>query len=207
MVADPPQIVVLIKEPGTAKTRLAGALPAAERRRLAEECALRALTAAREVASTLAVCGGPGAARLARRAGVEVLVERRPEGQNRAAERGLAAVRAGGGTGCLLLSSDLPLVDAESLRRLLARSGAVGGPVAVAAPALGREGTNALYLRPIGDFDLHFGEASLPRFAAEARRRGREFVLHHEPALALDVDEPDDLATLDRWRDTSRETA
>ena len=207
MVDDAPRIVVLIKEPGTAKTRLATALPAAERARLAEECALRALTAARGVAATLAVCSGPDAARLARRAGVEVLLEDRPEGQNRAAARGLAAVAARGGDDCLLLSSDLPLVDEGSLRRLLERARSVEGPVAVAAPALGREGTNALYLRPVGGFDLHFGEASLPRFAAEAESRGREFLLHEDPALALDLDEPDDLATLERWRDAPREIA
>ncbi len=201
MVDDVPRIVVLIKEPGTAKTRLAAALPAMERLRLAEECARRALAAAQEVAPTLAVCGGPEAARLARRTGAEVLVEDRPEGQNQAAALGLAALAARGGKGCLVLSSDLPLVDGESLRRLLERAGSVEGPVAVAAPALGREGTNALYLRPLGGFDLQFGEASLPRFAAEARRRGREFLLHEEPALALDLDEPDDLATLERWRD------
>jgi 2-phospho-L-lactate guanylyltransferase len=204
---DAPQIILLIKEPGTAKTRLSGVLSAAERHRLAEDCARRALSAAREVGPTLAVCGGPGAARLARAAGVEALVESRPEGQNRAAERGLETAAARGGAGCLVLSSDLPLVNADSLRRLLERAAAVDGPVAVAAAALGREGTNALYLRPIGGFDLQFGEASLARFAAEASLRGRKFLVHHEPALALDLDEPDDLATLDRWRDASRETA
>ena len=206
-MGEAPQIVVLIKEPGAAKTRLSGALSAAERLRLAGECAMRALAAAQEVGPTLAVCGGPGAARLARRAGADTLRERRPEGQNRAGERGLAVVAARGGAGCLLLSSDLPLVDADSLRRLLQRAEAVEGPVAVAAPALGRQGTNALYLRPVGGFDLQFGEASLPRFAEEARRRGREFLVHHEPALALDVDEPDDLATLDRWQAATAETA
>jgi len=197
------QIVVLIKEPGTAKTRLAAALSAPERLRLAEECALRALTAAQEVAVTIAVCGGPGAAELARRCGAEALVEEHPSGQNRAAERGLAEVLARGGSGCLVLSSDLPLVEAGSLRRLLEHADRVEGPVAVVVPALGREGTNALYLRPIGGFDLQFGDASLPRFAAEARRRDRELIVHQEPALALDLDEPDDLATLDRWRAAS----
>jgi len=202
-----PRIVVLIKEPGTAKTRLAGALSSAERLGLAIACARRTLAAAREVAPTLAVCGGPGAVRLARRAGAEVLLEPRPEGQNRAAERGLAAIAARGGPGCLVLSSDLPLIDADSLRRLLRRAEAVDGPVAVAAPALGRQGTNALFLSPIAGFDLQFGEASLPRFAEEARRRGRAFVVHEEPALALDIDEPGDLATLDRWRAAAGLTA
>ena len=62
-------------------------------------------------------------------------------------------------------------------------------------------GADALYLRPIAGFDLHFGDASLPRFAAEAR--GRTFLVHEEPALALDLDVPADLAALTRLRATA----
>ncbi len=86
---------------------------------------------------------------------------------------------------------------------MIDRGDAVDGPVAVAVPAIGRQGTNALYLRPIAGFDLHFGDASLPRFAAEAERRGRTFLVHEEPALALDLDVPADLAALTRLRATA----
>jgi 2-phospho-L-lactate guanylyltransferase len=196
-------IAVLVKEPGSAKTRLAAALTPAERRSLAEECALRVLRTARGVAPTLAVCGGPEAERLAASAGVEAVVEDEQRGQNPAGARGLEAVAARGAPACLLLSADLPLVDAEGLRRLLARADAEPAPVAVAVPALGRAGTNALYLRPVGGFALQFGDRSLPRFAAEARRAGRRFAVHDEPSLALDLDEPDDLVTLAGIRDRS----
>jgi 2-phospho-L-lactate/phosphoenolpyruvate guanylyltransferase len=191
-------IVVLVKEPSTAKTRLAVVLSGSERARLAQECAMRALAAARAAAPTLAVCAGAAAAALAERSGVTVVVESRPEGQNPAGARGLDAVAARGGTACLLLSSDLPLVETASLRHLLDRAAAEPGPLVVAAPALGREGTNALYVRPIGGFDLQFGDRSLPRFAAEAARTGRRFLVQDDPALALDLDEPDDLDTLAR---------
>jgi 2-phospho-L-lactate guanylyltransferase (CobY/MobA/RfbA family) len=87
-------------------------------------------------------------------------------------------------------------VDEAAIRRLLAHTEAPGSLV-VAAPADGRQGTNALYLRPPGDFTLHFGEASLPKFAEEARLRGRQFIVHDDPSLALDLDEPSDLAA---WR-------
>ena len=110
-------IVVLVKEPSTAKTRLAAVLSGSERARLAEECAIRALAAAVAAAPTLAVCAGPAAAALAERSGVEAVVEPRPEGQNPAGARGLDAVAARGGTACLLLSSDLPLVETTSLRQ------------------------------------------------------------------------------------------
>ena len=199
-------IAVLVKEPATAKARLAGILSSEERVRLAEGSAMRALAAALEVAPTLAVCGGPGAARLAEQAGAEAVLESRPDGQNHAARLGLAEVAARGGESCLLLSSDLPLIGAESLRGLLDRAGVIEGPLVVAAPATGRQGTNALYLRPMDGFDLLFGEASLPRFIAEARRRGRPMLIHDDPALALDIDEPEDLEALARARASIGET-
>jgi 2-phospho-L-lactate guanylyltransferase len=191
---------VLLKEPRNAKTRLAPVLGPEERARLAEECATRALRAARQAGPALAVCAGPHGASLASGCGVEALVEATPEGQNPAGARALEAVAARGGLACLLLSADLPLVDAGAVRRLLERAAPEAGPVAVAAPALGRQGTNALYLRPIGGFDLQFGDSSLPRFAAEAARRGRRFLVHEDPALALDLDEPEDLRVLSRLR-------
>ena len=101
-----------------------------------------------------------------------------------------------GASAALLLSSDLPLVDGAALRRLLAVT-EEPGTLVVAAPADGRQGTNALYVRPPGDFSLHFGEASLPKFAEEARIRGRRFVIHEDPSLALDLDEP---SALTAWR-------
>lgn len=189
-------IVVLIKDFSTAKSRLAPAMQPAMRRALAEMTAARALDAALALAPTLAVCGSLEAADRARAKGAAVVVEREPGGQNPAALLGLAEVSQRGAGEALLLSSDLPLVDSDGLRRLLARADD-DGSVVVAAPAVGRQGTNALFLRPPGDFDLHFGEASLPLFAQEARRRGRRFILHDDPGLALDLDEPPDLVA---WR-------
>jgi 2-phospho-L-lactate/phosphoenolpyruvate guanylyltransferase len=189
-------IVVLIKDFSTAKSRLAPTMQPAMRRALAEMTAARAIDAALAVAPTLAVCGSPEAADLARAKGAAVVVEQEPGGQNPAARLGLTEVLQRGAGEALLLSSDLPLVDAAGVRRLLARADE-DGSVVVAAPAVGRQGTNALLLRPPGDFDLRFGEASLPLFAEEARRRGRRFIVHDDPSLALDLDEPPDLVA---WR-------
>jgi 2-phospho-L-lactate guanylyltransferase len=189
-------IVVLIKDFTTAKRRLAPVMGPLPRRRLAEMTAARALDAAVAVAPTLAVCGSLEAADLARLRGADLVVERSPSGQNPAAMRGLAEIAQRGAEAALLLSSDLPLVDEAALRRLLARTDAPGNLV-VAAAANGRQGTNALFLRPPGDFPLHFGEASLPKFAEEAQLRHRRFIVHEDSSLALDLDEPSDLSA---WR-------
>jgi len=193
-------IVVLIKDFTTAKSRLASVVEPGRRRRLAEMTAARALDAAVALAPTLAVCGSAEAADFARLRGAALVVEPSPSGQNPAAMLGLEEVLHRGAESVLLLSSDLPLVDEAAIRLLLTRTD-VPGSLVVAASANGRQGTNALYLRPPGDFSLHFGEASLPKFAEEARVRGRRFIVHDDPSLALDLDEPSDLSA---WRRLER---
>ncbi len=98
----------------------------------------------------------------------------------------------------LLLSSDLPLVTVDSVREVLDAGSRIKGPVAVAVRAVGRGGTNALYLRPPGAITLHFGADSLAKFRDEAERSGVKFVVHDSEAMALDLDEPGDLARLRR---------
>jgi len=107
------------------------------------------------------------------------------------------ALRGGAGS-VLLLSSDLPLVTNASVRDLLAVAGRLAPPAVVAVPAAGRGGTNALYLNPPRAIGLHFGADSLSAFRREAHRKGVRFVIHRSPAMALDLDEPADLARLRR---------
>ncbi len=190
--------VVLIKDFRSAKQRLSTALPAEERQVLARRNAQLALAAAGVADDVLAVCGGVEAAELARLAGVQVLLEAHPSGQNPAARLGLDFARDRGAGAALLLSSDLPLVRPPDITELLAQARALGSPAVVAAPATGRGGTNALYLSPPDTLELHFGDDSLARFQADAEQRGVAFALFESPALALDLDEPADLAELAR---------
>lgn len=191
-------VVVLIKDFAHAKQRLRPALTPPQRRRLAERNARLALAAARAGDHVLAVCAGDDAAALAREAGVEWLLEERPEGQNPAARRGIERAMAGGADGVLLLSSDLPLVTADVVRELLGAARAMGSPAVLAAPATGRGGTNGLYLNPPDVIDLHFGDDSLGKFERDAAGRGVPFALHEREVLALDLDEPADLEELAR---------
>jgi 2-phospho-L-lactate guanylyltransferase (CobY/MobA/RfbA family) len=89
-------------------------------------------------------------------------------------------------------------VTAEAVHELLDWVSAISGPVAVAVPAVGRGGTNALYLRPPDAIALHFGDDSLSKFRRESEARGVPFAVHHSDAMALDLDEPADLARLRR---------
>jgi 2-phospho-L-lactate guanylyltransferase len=186
------RVVVLVKDFDTAKQRLSSVLDAESRRALAADLAFGVLRAAGPDA--LVVAGSEGLADELRRLGNEVVVDR--NGQNGAARAGIEQAVALGARAVLLLSSDLPLIQPETVGRMLAEAEAMTPPAVLAAPAIGRGGTNALYLAPPDAIGLHFGDDSLAKFAADARERGVRFALHESPELALDIDEPADLAAL-----------
>ncbi len=186
------RVVVLMKDFVDAKTRLSAVLDPAARIVIATDFALAALEAVGPDA--LVVAGSENAAEVARAMGNEVLVEERAGGQNPAARLGIEAALERGAEAVLLLSCDLPLIEAAVVARLLAWSDRLPRPVVVAVPAIGRGGTNALYLAPPGAIDLHFGDDSLAKFESDARSRGVRFETYDSPELALDVDEPSDLA-------------
>ena len=191
-------VIVLIKDFNSAKQRLQPALGPQARRDLARRNARLAVRAAAAGDRVLVVAGSEEVAALAEGWGAEVLAEPRQEGQNVAAARGIARAVEGGADAVLLLSSDLPLVTVEAVREVLESAGRLEAPVVVAVPAAGRGGTNGLYLRPPHAIALHFGSDSLAKFRQEAQSRGVEFAVHHSDAMALDLDEPGDLARLRR---------
>jgi 2-phospho-L-lactate guanylyltransferase len=187
-------VVVLVKDFDSAKQRLGPALDPSSRRALARRNAQRAVRAASAGDQRLVVAGSQEVATMVERLGAQVILEPRQEGQNVAAKRGIAQAVQRGATAVLLLSSDLPQVTAKSVRELLAAAALVQTPAAVAVPAVGRGGTNALYLSPPDAISLHFGADSLESFRRESETKGVNFVIHHSDAMALDLDEPDDLA-------------
>jgi len=191
-------VIVLVKDFGSAKQRLRPALGPRSRRALARRNARLAVRAAAAGDHVLVVAGGEGVAAMAEVWGAEVLLEPREEGQNVAASRGISRAMSAGADAVLLLSSDLPLVTAESVDELLRAAAAIDGSLAMAVPAIGRGGTNALYLRPPDVISLHFGDDSLDKFRRDAESRGVDFLTHHSEAMALDLDEPSDLARLRR---------
>lgn len=191
-------VVVLVKDLDSAKQRLRPALGTKSRRALARRNARLAVNAAMTGDHVLVVAGGEEVAELAVSWGADVLLEPREEGQNVAAQRGIKRAMEGGADAVLLLSSDLPLVTGESVRAMLASVARLKPPVAVAVPAIGRGGTNALFMNPPDAIGLHFGDESLARFREEAEGRGVKFVVHHSDAMAFDLDEPSDLARLSR---------
>lgn len=184
----------MIKDLDLAKQRLGAVLDPKARRELARRNAELAIRAATAGDQRLVVAGSAEVVDMAEHMGAEALLEPRHDGQNAAAKRGIAYAVKRGAAAVVLLSSDLPLVTAKAVRELLEVGGRVNPPAAVAVPAVGRGGTNALYLNPPDAINLHFGADSLAAFRSEAKASGVNFEIHMSEAMALDLDEPADLA-------------
>ena len=193
-------VIVLVKDLDQAKQRLGEVLDPKARRALALRNAERAIRAAVAGDHRLVVGGSAEVKDLAQRLGADAVIERRQQGQNVAAKLGIAHALKSKARAVLILSSDLPLVTLKSVREMLDVAGRLEPPAVVAAPAIGRGGTNALYINPPDAISLHFGEDSLTAFRHEAETKGVSFAVHKSEAMALDLDEPEDLE-LARRRD------
>lgn len=189
--------VVPVKPLAGALGRLAGLLAPRERARLQAAMLWDLLGACRDtagLAGALVVTADPRVARLARRRGAEPVADHAPpRGMDAGLARGLAAARAGGAARALALMGDLPLARPPDLAAALAAG--AGAPVTL-VPSRDGTGTNALVLSPPDVLTPALGPGSLARHLEQAARAGLVARRYPRPALALDVDTPDDLAAL-----------
>jgi 2-phospho-L-lactate/phosphoenolpyruvate guanylyltransferase len=174
--------IVPVKGLDGAKSRLAPALAPDERAQLVVsmlERVLAACDASTAITRTLLVTPEPELARN----GVEVLRDA-GTGHPDAIAAALADPRAG--EGALVVMADCPRVTAASLDALAEAA----RPVALAPSHDG--GVNALALRDPAVFRPRFGVPAETTIA-RARAVGLEPAIVNDPALAFDVDRPEDL--------------
>ncbi|MCX0271954.1 2-phospho-L-lactate guanylyltransferase [Nocardia zapadnayensis] len=189
--------VIAVKTLDSAKSRLAGVLPPAQRSRLVLAMltdTVRAAAAAPEIASITVVTPDPVVSRATRALGATVHPEPRsaatdPDPLNTALSTAAAALRARhGDVTVLALQADLPALRTPELSAVLATARGIRAFVADHAGT----GTAAL-LAPAGT-------ALRPRFGRDSARHHRDdgaVRLHGDwPGLRHDVDTADDLAAV-----------
>jgi 2-phospho-L-lactate guanylyltransferase len=189
--------VVPVKDTRQAKQRLAGVLACAQRQELALamlEDVLAALAPVGGLAGIVVVTVDPAAAAIAARYRGRVLREGACEGHTRAIA---AAARQLGRDGMLALPGDIPLVEPDDVRQLIAArcDTADRGAFAI-TPARDERGSNAVLCSPAGAVPLRFGEDSFFPHLAAAKACGIAPEVVRLPRIALDIDTPDDLALL-----------
>lgn len=188
--------VVPVKPFERAKQRLAGCMAPGARAWLARlmlEDVLDVLSAVPALAGVLVVTADTAAAALARQRGAQVLAEPEPAGLNPALLAAAAWLQQRQtASGMLIVPGDAPGMTAAEVDHLLRRH-AQGAAVSI-APAHDLHGTNALLLSPPQAMPPAFGEDSFHRHQQAAQAAGLPTQVVPLPGLALDLDQPHDLA-------------
>ncbi len=192
-----PTLAILpIKSFAEAKQRLATQLNPGPRRALAEAMFSDVLVALRRssaVDEVIVVTRDNAAQQIAGGYGASVLDDDE-QGHSAAAEVGIRAALQDGKDRVILVPGDCPMLDPDELDGLLAR--AVTPPSALVVPDRHGTGTNALVLSPPDSLAPSFGPGSCERHVSSARAQGTASEVVEVPSLAIDVDTPEDLATL-----------
>jgi len=187
--------VVPIKETAQAKRRLKNAVPAELKPRLAlamAEDVLSALAAAPGLRGIAVVTVDVAASELARRYGARLIAAGAPDGQTGAVRAAARVLAREGRTAMLTIPGDVPLVTPEEVRALIAAHDRT--PDFVITPAHDERGSNAVLCAPPELVPLQFGDDSFVPHLAAARHIGVEPKVIRLAGLALDIDNPRDLA-------------
>jgi len=200
--------VVPVKTIGDAKQRLSPLLLPAQRRALAlamVEDVLEALAAATRLAGLIVVTIDPQARHLARRYGARCIEEGARDGHTGAVTAAARLLCAEGRAGMMTVPGDIPLVSADEIGRLVAAHRPA--PSFTIAPAHDDRGSNAVLCSPPDAVPLRFGEDSFRPHLASARALGIVPTVLRLPGIALDIDNPADLASFARLRSRTRTAA
>jgi 2-phospho-L-lactate guanylyltransferase len=192
-------VVVPVKETSAAKQRLAPVLAPHLRRALALamlEDVLAALAGVPGLAGRLLVTTDPAARLLAASYGAQCMEEGAGDGHTGAVAAAARRLARDGCHSMLTLPGDIPLVTAAEIGSLIAAHRPA--PSFTIAPAHDERGSNAILLSPPDAVKLRFGEDSFFPHLAAAEASGIAPSVVHLPGIAIDIDNPADLAHVAR---------
>jgi 2-phospho-L-lactate guanylyltransferase len=190
-------LLIPVKDPTYAKTRLAGLLSEDERWRLAWsmfEDVSRAVVNAKQPDRVVIVTSFGLAVEHARKLGWEVLLEESQASESASIDWASRVLSDQGCESVMRLPADLPLVTPEDIDALL--SVELDSPGALLVPSRDGTGTNAIIRTPPDLFPSRFGPNSLALHKQEAAQVGVECLIIENDRIALDIDEPDDVEVL-----------
>jgi 2-phospho-L-lactate guanylyltransferase len=187
-------VLIPLKDPTRAKTRLGSILSPGDRSRLVWSmfedvaAAVQATTLADAIA---VVTSFQPALDYARAAGWQAIVESEQTSESESVDRASRILLDRGFESVLRLPADLPLAQAPDIDQLLSIE--LRAPAALVVPSRDGSGTNALARTPPDLFPSHFGLDSFAIHKREAERAGAQFVVVANERLALDIDDPSDV--------------
>ncbi len=194
-------LLIPVKDLSRAKQRLAALMTQAERTRLAWamlENTFAAAAAVRSADRVAIVTLYEPAIELAKQYGMEVILETEQISESASVDFGARQAATFGAEAVLRLPIDLPLISSQDIETILAadQPNSLATSLVVIVPSRDGTGTNAILRRPPTLFPSHFGAGSLAKHLREAEQANATCQLLQLPNIALDIDEPEDLAEL-----------
>src|SRR5512137_3003095 len=186
--------IVPVKPLRRGKSRLAGLLTEEQRtclNRYLLEHTLIILNEITDIEHTLVVSRDPSALALTRSMGGRTVLEDGAPQFNTAIKRATIVAEAQGARAILLLPADLPLIEPTDVKALLAQGNFP--PVVVIAPDRRLDGTNCLFVNPVGLIEYGYGPGSFQRHSNYAKEVGVNLKVIQSAHFGLDLDLPEDL--------------
>ena len=190
-------LLIPVKDPSKAKTRLAELLTEDERRRLAWtmlEDVAQAVVSSTRPDRVILVSSFEPAVDMARDLYWEVLIEENQISESDSVDWASRILSERGFEMVMRLPADLPLVKGQDIDDLMSIT--LESPGAILVPSSEGSGTNAIIRTPPTLFPSRFGPNSLALHKREAALVGVECRIVNNPRIALDIDEPSDIERL-----------
>jgi 2-phospho-L-lactate/phosphoenolpyruvate guanylyltransferase len=203
-------LIIPVKPLVQGKSRLSSLLSPSERAQLNRvllEQTLKIAISVDMLAGVVVISRDPLVQQFANEQGVMVLAEETVTGDgadpdallNRALSQARHAATRQGADAILVLPVDLPLLTAAEIRTFYEAGRRLGRGMVITASEDG--GTNGLYLCPPHAIEFAYGPQSFHRHIHAAQESALPIEIIHSPALALDLDLPQDLL---RWQEMVR---
>lgn len=190
-------LLIPVKDPTNAKSRLSDLLSADERRLFAWamfEDIVRAVVDAREPDRVVLVSSFGPAIERARGLNWEVLIEESQVSESASVDWASRMLNEQGFDTVMRLPADLPIVQGSDIDEILSIN--LESPGALLVPSGEGTGTNAIIRTPPTLFPSRFGPNSLALHKEEAAHVGIECRVVNNERIALDIDEPSDVERL-----------
>lgn len=198
--------IVPLKILTSSKQRLAGILTNEQRIQLTQAMAedvLAALHKCRNIDHVVLISDDEVAAHLCRKTGAEWLRPHSQQGLNEDLAYACDYAQRQGATNCLILHADLPLLESQSIDKMITQAQAKAealehGPMLAVVPCKQGTGSNLVYAPLPFPVPLVYGKNSYLLFREEAEKSGIPFFSLSADDGDLDVDIPADLERLDQ---------
>jgi len=194
--------IIPVKPLRRGKSRLSNIL-SSKQREILNRCLLKSvlecLVPIEEIDHKIVISYDPSALAFARKYGANTVLENRNTNINRALRRATIAAKAYNATKLLILPADLPMISNDVVREMLALEDKP--PQMIIAPDRKMNGTNALFITPIGAIKYDFGEWSFRKHIEQAERKKIKIKIYQNETISFDLDLPEDWQLLESMKD------